>query len=232
MAMIRALPSEFDSFASSLQLLDKLEKFKLQESFIAEELRRQCTLLSPALQVASFTSHTSNSLSTISQQASTSSCDFCGLPGHSAWSCYRYKAAKVDATKEALEKRLQRKQKGRGPLGMTQKANTAQTLPSSSSTTTTTSPDSSSIQEFAGNASTSFLDPSHLLSPLQPDAYSSWTPDTGATSHMTPHHHWLHNYTPCRIPIHLADNRVVYSAGWVSGLSARGKGQAVASCRV
>ena len=29
MAMIRALPSEFDFFASSLQLLDKLEKFKL-----------------------------------------------------------------------------------------------------------------------------------------------------------------------------------------------------------
>ena len=35
MAMIRALPSEFDSFASSLQLLDKLEKSKLQEFFIA-----------------------------------------------------------------------------------------------------------------------------------------------------------------------------------------------------
>ena len=30
---------------------------------------------------------------------------------------------------------------------------------------------------------------------------------------MTPHLHWLHNYTPCRIPICLADNRVVYSAG-------------------
>ena len=30
---------------------------------------------------------------------------------------------------------------------------------------------------------------------------------------MTPHRHWVHNYTPCRIPICLADNRVVYSAG-------------------
>ena len=133
MAMIRALLSEFDSFASSLQLLDKLEKFKLQESFIAEELRRQCTLFSPALQVTFFASHTSNNLSTISQQASTSSCDFCGLPGHSALFCYRYKAARGDATKEALEKHIQRNQKSRGPPGTTQKANTAQTLPSSSS---------------------------------------------------------------------------------------------------
>ena len=125
MAMIRALLSEFDSFASFLQLLDKLEKFKLQKSFIAEKLRRQCTLLSPALQVASFASHTSNNSSTTLQQASTSSCNFCGLSGHSASLCYRYKAAKVDAIKEALEKHLQRKQKSRGCPGMTQKTNTA-----------------------------------------------------------------------------------------------------------
>ena len=125
MAMIRALLSEFDSFASFLQLLDKLEKFKLQKSFIAEKLRRQCTLLSPALQVTSFASHTSNNSSTTSQHASTSFCEFCGLPGHSASFCYRCKAAKVDATKKALEKHLQRKQKGRRPAGMTQKANTA-----------------------------------------------------------------------------------------------------------
>ena len=90
----------------------------------------------------------------------------------SASSCYRYKVAKVDATKEALEKHLQRKQKGRGPPGMTQKANAAQALPLSFFSTTITSPDSLSVQEFAGNASTSFLDLSHLLSPLQPDAHS------------------------------------------------------------
>ena len=173
MAMIRALPSEFDFFASSLQLLNKLEKFKLQKSFIAEELRRQCTLLSSTLQVTSFTSHTSNNSSTTSPHASISSYDFCSVLGHSALSCYRYKAAKVDTTREALKKHLQRKQKGRGPPGMTQKANAAQALPLSFFSTTITSPDSLSVQEFAGNASTSFFDPSHLLSPLQPDAHSS-----------------------------------------------------------
>jgi hypothetical protein len=30
---------------------------------------------------------------------------------------------------------------------------------------------------------------------------------------MTPHRHWLRNYSPKRVPIKLADNTVVYSAG-------------------
>ncbi|KAF9473725.1 hypothetical protein BDN70DRAFT_816825 [Pholiota conissans] len=30
---------------------------------------------------------------------------------------------------------------------------------------------------------------------------------------MTPHCSWIRNYTPHRIPIHLADHTIVYSAG-------------------
>ncbi|KAG0707283.1 hypothetical protein DFH29DRAFT_995086 [Suillus ampliporus] len=30
---------------------------------------------------------------------------------------------------------------------------------------------------------------------------------------MTPHHHWLRNYTPYRVPIRLADHNTIYSAG-------------------
>jgi hypothetical protein len=70
---------------------------------------------------------------------------------------------------------------------------------------------SSTTEEFAGNASPH--DPSHIHSPLQLDAHFDWNADTGATSHMTPHRHWLHNYQPLRIPIKLADDTVVYSAG-------------------
>ena len=40
MMMVRSLPSEYDSFASSFQLLDKFEKSKLQEAFVAEETRK------------------------------------------------------------------------------------------------------------------------------------------------------------------------------------------------
>jgi hypothetical protein len=53
----------------------------------------------------------------------------------------------------------------------------------------------------------------HPLCPLQLDADADWNADTGATSHMTPHRHWLPNYAPRCVPIKLADNNIVYSAG-------------------
>jgi len=69
------------------------------------------------------------------------------------------------------------------------------------------------VVERAGNASFRSRDPSNPLSPLQLDADTDWNADMGATSHMMPHHHWLRNYSPKRVPIKLADNTVVYSAG-------------------
>ncbi|KIJ17300.1 hypothetical protein PAXINDRAFT_73331, partial [Paxillus involutus ATCC 200175] len=54
------------------------------------------------------------------------------------------------------------------------------------------------IIEHAGNASLYSSDPSGPLSLLQLDADSDWNADSGVTSHMTPHHHWLRNYTPKR----------------------------------
>jgi hypothetical protein len=43
--------------------------------------------------------------------------------------------------------------------------------------------------------------------------HNDWTADTGATSHMTPHHRWLIDYKSYEVPIKLADNTIVYSAG-------------------
>ena len=60
--------------------------------------------------------------------------------------------------------------------------------------------------EFAENASA----PSTSPSPIPPNF--DWLADTGATSHMTPHRHWVRNYSPLRIPIKLADNSIVYSS--------------------
>jgi hypothetical protein len=68
-------------------------------------------------------------------------------------------------------------------------------------------------KKFAGHASLHSVDPSDPLTPLQVDADFDWNADTGATSHMTPHRHWIQNYTPPCIPIKLADNTVIYSAG-------------------
>ena len=40
-----------------------------------------------------------------------------------------------------------------------------------------------------------------------------WDADTGATSHMTPHKNWIHNYRPYRVLVTLADDRIIYSEG-------------------
>jgi len=65
------------------------------------------------------------------------------------------------------------------------------------------------VTEFAGQAS--------AVSEHEANSTSSnvfhWNTDTGATSIMTPHRHWIHNYTHYRVPIKLADDRIIYSAG-------------------
>src|SRR5437660_6369740 len=71
----------------------------------------------------------------------------------------------------------------------------------------------STTTEYAANASLRIFDPSDPSYPLQLDASTDWNADTGATSHMTPHRHWLQNYKPKSVPIKLADNKIVYSAG-------------------
>jgi len=63
--------------------------------------------------------------------------------------------------------------------------------------------------EFAGNASSAL----EGHSPLQLDAGFRLTTDTGATAHMTPHRHWLRNYSPLRVPVKLANGEIVYSEG-------------------
>jgi hypothetical protein len=46
-------------------------------------------------------------------------------------------------------------------------------------------------KEFSGHASPHSVDPSDPHTPLQLDADFDWNADTGATSHMTPHRHWI-----------------------------------------
>ena len=49
--------------------------------------------------------------------------------------------------------------------------------------------------------------------PLDTPAYTLWNADTVASSHMTPHHHWLRNYKLCCIEVKLADGSSIYSEG-------------------
>ena len=79
MSLIRALPSEYNSFVSSLLLLDSLDTTKLQAAFQNEESQRlsrqDATGPSP---IAHFTS-------------TPPSCFFCGGTGHFEKDCNRKK---------------------------------------------------------------------------------------------------------------------------------------------
>ena len=62
------------------------------------------------------------------------------------------------------------------------------------------------VTQFAGAASSSI--------PLNSTASDDfWVSDSGATSHMTPHKHWVHDLKPMRVPIRLGDHSIIYSEG-------------------
>lgn len=59
---------------------------------------------------------------------------------------------------------------------------------------------------------------SNIASPISPRTHTSesdhyWNADSGAMSHMTSRIDWIRNMKPCRIPIRLANNQVVYATG-------------------
>ena len=68
--------------------------------------------------------------------------------------------------------------------------------------------ETTAAMEFASNTS---FNPSQQT--LVPPNTHLWNADTGATSHMTPHYHWLRDYSPYCVPIHLTDNTIVHSKG-------------------
>ena len=102
MTLIRALPDEYSNFASSLLLLDKLDKATVHQAFVTEEAQRR---------------HRANEAPTISAALATSpapsgpqKCEFCTMTGHTIETCYKYRDSKREA-QESVQKR-QNKRKG------------------------------------------------------------------------------------------------------------------------
>ena len=129
MTLIRALPEEYNSFASSLLLLDSLDLHKLQSAFQNEESQR----------LARNVSGSSQALQTLA----TILCFFCGGP-HVEKDCPRKKKASEEARKqEAQGKDSSRPKRKHGK----QKAQ--------ESSTQEAEPEKSNIAqlEFAGHAS-------------------------------------------------------------------------------
>ena len=81
MTLIRALPAEYNNFASSLLLIDSLDLAKLQSAFQNEESQHLAHgLANPALAMPA---------SALQKPASHLSCLFCGIPGHAEDTCFR-----------------------------------------------------------------------------------------------------------------------------------------------
>jgi len=89
MAMIRALPEEFSNFASSLLLMDKLDKASIQQAFVSEESQRHHRASeAPAVAFA---------LAASSASAALLKCFFCLMTGHVMEKCHRFLKMQQDA---------------------------------------------------------------------------------------------------------------------------------------
>ena len=63
------------------------------------------------------------------------------------------------------------------------------------------------VTEFAGQASAVA---EHEVNSTSSNIFH-WNADTEATSHMMSHKNWIRNYKPYRVPVKLADHRIIYS---------------------
>ena len=106
----------------------------------------------------------------VASPSSSTNCRFCDYSGHTQDVCRQYAGAKDQFL-------MNRNTRGKNKPSNTnsQPQNTASV---------------SQVTEFAGNASA--LSTFSSLTPPN----SNWLADTGATSHMTPHRHWVRNYSP------------------------------------
>ena len=186
MSLIRALPAEYNTFASSLLLLDSLDVDKLKSAFVNEESQRLARNVSSSS--SSLAMHTSSPLN----------CTFCGGTSHAEKDCFSKQKASNEAKRQLKERKQGFKSKKK---------------PSAKEASIEEPEQSNATIEFAGHASAFTSSSSNRSQWLQSRACSDWNTDTGASSHMTPHKHWFRSYSPHVVRIRLADHSVIYSAG-------------------
>ena len=185
MVLIHSFPEEYSHFTLSLLLLDTLDKNKLQSAFMPKELNRtRCLDLQLSQNSANALKAQSSSihLAGMQQQCPRNSlyCDYCGKDGHVSNRCFRRMVTLL------------------GYSGPSSQANVASSPSGQLCRTDDHSTSSSGAEEFAGSAS---LHSSLSYTPSQLPADLLWCADTGATAHMTPHHHWFCSYRPHRVPV-------------------------------
>ncbi|PPQ94350.1 hypothetical protein CVT25_000396, partial [Psilocybe cyanescens] len=92
LTLIRALPDEYNAFASSLLLLNKMDKATIHQAFVTEDIQRcRCASDMPAVATAFQT--------TLTPSASKQKCAFCNMSNHVMDKCHKF----INVQKEAKE---------------------------------------------------------------------------------------------------------------------------------
>lgn len=176
MALIRALPEEFSTFASTLMLTNKLSKSDLVTAFHTEEVQRRRRTEGAA--------NVAKANAAASKAKKTFYCTFHKKDvAHFSDRCY----LNPDYT-------------GTRPAWFVKPA----------ASTAAATPQQANVASAGAPTLPALSDASLASNPFPPSTVLNthfWNADTGATSHITPHRHWLRNYRAHRVPAELADSK-------------------------
>ena len=184
MALIRSLPEEYHHLSTSLLLKDELDKAMILQAFRSEELNRH--------------RHT--------QAESLNQAKAGGRGGYRGNNRFKRQHKEYKDYSQVLCFICQE-------LGhMSHNCPTIQdrkVARGSEGAKKAEGEKAAAVTEFAGKASAVA---EHEVNSTSSNVFH-WNADTGATSHMTPHKNWIRNYRPYRVPVKLADHRIIYSEG-------------------
>jgi hypothetical protein len=187
MAMLRALPCNvYSDFVSLLMRQKTLMRADIKAAFQVEQIKRTVHH-GPLVGSTALCMFGKPS----SPRSNSNKCPFCTIKGHAQEDCYKYKSARHNTIK--LVNKRKANTCGRGNKRKT-KANRAKA-------------EEEEVVEKAQHAQV------RLAASPSSSADAYWIADTGATSHMTPHWSWFTSYCPHVVPIRIANNAIVYSAG-------------------
>jgi transposase InsO family protein len=170
-----------------------LDLAQVEAAFQVEQTEREAAASGPLVPTSTA------ALAASTPAPSKPACSFCGIPGHAQDDCFKYKTARESTLAAVADKRRARREENKA-----RKASTSSTSP-----TTSTSANAASTPQQAKALSASL----RLVSSSITSADTFWIADTGATSHMSPHREWFVEYRPHRIPVRVANDAIVYSAG-------------------
>ena len=198
MALIRSLPEEYQHLSTSLLLKDELDKSTILNAFRSDELNRQ--------------RHT--------QAESLNQAKAGGKGGYKGKGRFQKQHKEHKEPKEHKEYKEYKEFKDMSQvlcficqeLGhMSHNCPRVQDrkVARGSEGAKKAEGEKAAVTEFAGQASAVA---EHEVNSTSSNVFH-WNADTGATSHMTPHKNWIRNYRPYRVPVKLADHRIIYSEG-------------------